>query len=432
VNPANFMLAITSHNYYDARGSRTSFGGALRRARFDRRLCGRKSVITMLRGIYRTGFLVGLPVHRQPGRNVPNSNHREAPMKSSPAAELSSCTRTALPGLSNSRLCFRAPDLEQSRASDCRPARLRKRRWADGMRCGVILSLAVVGACDRSATDINQPPDIRQFVVGEAELAVGEGGFRPGTFAAPDGMLSEDRAIALAVAYVRVVGNQLSSYIKKVRGAGLDMTTLVPGSRAFYAETPYDLTSHQLSPGAKKFYGPWYYVPFYQNGVQVVALAVSAFNENVEITPNGLLAPRTLSGSDFFTLPIHKDARPELPILPETAVGLIANAARVRVAGVPRLYRPLANQGLKNPFWSIDIDRSTPVRTPVNSISTTEMLVGQGGALYVKKAKQLDKAPATYAALGANGEVIYNKVHLRLRPDVPNSVTPITVTVRGR
>ena len=208
-------------------------------------------------------------------------------------------------------------------------------------------------------------------------------------------IISSERAADLAVSYLRTWGQFLETSWEFQRGGGdIDLTTLQPASRVFFAATPYQLLENVVHPANRKSFGPYYLVTFTSSGEPVLSIAVSAYNTDLGIDEKGMIVLPKYSGNDFIPLGLHA-GRP-WPMSPERAANIAAAATGARVASTPRLVLASKEWVPQAALWRITLDQPVAVRGKETRVryATNEVFVGPHGTLKVPRGPQPSEVAA--------------------------------------
>jgi len=259
-------------------------------------------------------------------------------------------------------------DRQRGFAKQFSSCRLRRRSFRSS---AAVLFVAI--ACENAETDLTseppRPPSISQFVTGEAAAALRSNGeLRLAAARSDDGtpIITADRAIELANAYVRTYGYSFKAMWERQRGSKIDLSTISAASRVYFAQTPYGAFPEGYHPAFRRWYGPWYHVTFASGGSPVILMAVSAYLTDYKITDNGLLAIPLASGNDFVHMAISPGSDGFAPMSPEEAVARVASATGARVDRTPEL---VLRGGSSSPLfaaWQLSLDRPSALSAPPN------------------------------------------------------------------
>ncbi|MDQ3388868.1 MAG: hypothetical protein M3483_05125 [Gemmatimonadota bacterium] len=258
-----------------------------------------------------------------------------------------------------------------------------------------------------------EPPNIQQFVAGNAAAALGpDGRFALAAPTAPTDVpiITAERAGDLALSTLRTYGTFLEPSWERMRGTDIDLSSVVMEPRIFYAETPYELFPEGAHPAYRRGAGPMYLVYFSSGGERVLTVGVSAYNTDLGIDSTGAPDVPFYSGNDFMPLGVSPNTATGwgfVPVSPEEAVAEVAARTGARVAEPPRLVL----RGIHHPVeaqWEITLDR--PVRARAGGRApqfTRKLYVGPGLALRVPQAVQpsVRHFPQTRAA-GLDGGLV--------------------------
>lgn len=223
-----------------------------------------------------------------------------------------------------------------------------------------------LAACDRAGPPVSSPRSslIASLVTEDVSRSLDlDGRLILGTPQSPDGIpvISEQRARELAGAYVRSFGRWHLATWERHRGSTIDLSALAVGPRAHFAHSPYGSVPADVHPAIRKLYGPYYMVLLLNGGEPVVLLAVSAFNTDHGIDPNGGLMLSMLDGNAYRDtgIPISLGARAVID--PEDAIVLVARQTGRKAAAIPELVLPGARILPTFALWKITLDAEVGV-----------------------------------------------------------------------
>lgn len=257
----------------------------------------------------------------------------------------------------------------------------------------------LLGACDEPGiTDPTAAPDVRPYVTGAAAANLGADGLF--TYPAPvapftEPIISAERARELAVSYAKSFGPALQERWQQQHGLSFDFRELKAEPRVLFQTSQYELFPEGYHGTFRRMFGPYYLVRLSSDGRHRISVAVSAYNTNVGIYPDGRLRRPVESGSDFFErgLPADTTRREEMtPLWPEAAVAHVAGLTGVRVSEVPEPVRMVWNWGPLGGGWKLTLEQAVRVRTLSGSrtAEVRELYLGrQGGRrLFIPAAQQ--------------------------------------------
>lgn len=261
--------------------------------------------------------------------------------------------------------------------------------------------MLLAGCSEHGVTGPTEPVDVRPYVTGAAAANLDEEGlFRYPAPAAPstEPMISAERARELAVSFALSFGPVLERYWKQEHGQSFDFASLQADPRVLFQTTPYELFPEGFHDAFRRMFGPYYLVRLSSGGRPRMSVAVSAYNSNVAIYPDGRLDLPVESGGEFFAhgLPVDSSRRDVMaPLLPEAAVAYVYRRTGVRVSEVPELVRMEWKWGPLGGGWKLTLERAVRVRT-VSSGRTAEVrqlyLGREGGRLlFIPTAEQPTK-----------------------------------------
>lgn len=185
------------------------------------------------------------------------------------------------------------------------------------------------------------------------------GQFEIASHVAVPGEITEAQAITLARIVARDFLPYLGEVLSRDRGATVDVPHLTACGRVFYAASPYETPDAAIPPAARRRYGPWYLVALCgADGVQQVSIAISAYNQELQVVNDSIVRPSVAGGNEWFALAVSDESGGGLPLSPEVAATLAANTSGRLVAGVPELIAPVAARAIPPQFarWKIPLD----------------------------------------------------------------------------
>lgn len=241
-----------------------------------------------------------------------------------------------------------------------------------------VLALSVgVGlvSCHR-ASPPPEPPDVRPWVAGEAAHSVDEAGHFQLPPPAPHGstpMLSPEEAIRITTAWVHhregyrempkdFHGERLSD-MEKEHGDIIEFQSLQAGP-VYYPQIPYEPLPDTLPEHVRRAYGPHYVVPFYsRRGLQVMLTSVFAEDTALWVDEQGRVRKgQTGGGLPFSQHAISAGAEYPVPLTPECAVRLVAEATGRKVVRRPELVHPGGRWAPTVVYWKLMLDQPLMVR----------------------------------------------------------------------
>jgi hypothetical protein len=127
-------------------------------------------------------------------------------------------------------------------------------------------------------------------------------------------------------------------------GGPIDWLSLQPGPRgAYFAESHLKPVPSHLGPPAIRFFGPYFLVPFYEQAVPKVVVAVAAYATNVAVDSVGFVYRLDShdNGGEFRVsgIPLMLESV-ATPPAPEVAVQFVFQVTRVSIVEVPVLGVP--------------------------------------------------------------------------------------------
>lgn len=319
-----------------------------------------------------------------------------------------------------------------------RPRLLRSAR-----RPAAALTLAGVllaGACEPGAlTGPSEHVDVRPFVTGAAAANLDAGGLF--TYAAPSApstepIISPERARELAVSFALSFGPSLERYWAQEHGRDFDSSRLQAEPRVFYQNTPHGLFPEGFHGAFRRMFGPYYLVRLGSEGRARMSVAVSAYNTNVAIYPDGRLDRPVESGADFFAngIPLQTTRRDVMaPLLPEAAVVHTARLTKRRIIEVPEFVLLGREQGPLGGGWKLTLERPVRVRTLFGSrtAEVTQLYLGREGGrrLFIAAAEQPNEVQTVAIRAGDPGEIV--TVSIPILPGQPTVFEEVAVVPDG-
>jgi hypothetical protein len=301
-------------------------------------------------------------------------------------------------------------------------------------------SCVLLAACSGDGiTEPTEPVDIRPYVTGAAAANLGADGLF--TYPAPvapstEPIISAERARELALSFALSFGPALERYWQQEHGRSFDFTKLKPEARVFYQSTQYGLFPDGFHGAFRRMFGPFYLVRLSSDGRTRMSVAVSAYNSNVAIYPDGRLDLPMESGGDFFAngFPVDSARRDVMaPLWPEAAVAHVAGLTGVRVSEVPEFVRMVWNWGPLGGGWKLTLERPVLVRILSGSrtVEVRELYLGrEGGRLLFIPAAEQPTELQTGGWLSGSDEVV--KVALAILPGQPTVFEEVSVVSTSR
>jgi hypothetical protein len=256
-------------------------------------------------------------------------------------------------------------------------------------------------------------------------------------------IISGERAVELAHAYLQTFGTFFQRRFDRAHGGTLPLAQLQAGKEALYAESPYEPPAADLMAPDRRRVGPWYLVPFLLDSVPVLTVAVSAHNRDLWIEQGELRQP-VIQGGSFRTVALSLRSHYPIPIAPESAVRLAAISTGARVARPPRLIRYGLPRAPTATYWQIKVDR--PVRfeeertgqirtsqivyisSDVRRLSNGEFVVEPNFVLPADTQPQAVQAEYVARLPDDLADPIeFGTMTLQLKPDTPIHFVPATI-----
>jgi hypothetical protein len=239
----------------------------------------------------------------------------------------------------------------------------------DRTRLALLMALAL-SACSESSDPRPEPPDVRAWVAGEAAENLDERGrFRLPT-ARPkiDGpTITADDAARLATAWARrqtsykdlprnFRGARLSHY-EIGHGDLIDFKALRPGPRAYLAESPYEVVPATWPEHVAQLFEPTYLVPLYSaRGFQTLVAKVRARDTGHRVANDGQLQHGPIGSLPFSLTAVPAGAEYDVPLNPECAVRVVAEATGRLVVRVPELVKAGHRDHPISSLWRLTLD----------------------------------------------------------------------------
>jgi hypothetical protein len=229
------------------------------------------------------------------------------------------------------------------------------------------------------------PGDVRTYVVPELAAELGpDGRFNlPAPPAEAYPQITAQQAEEIAVAWVRTFGKYFHGYLESRHGRRIDLSSLRIGSPVYYATTPYTPVPPDVHPGIRNTFGPRYILYMVSpDGIPVVEISVAAFTE-AWVEGKTLRFP-SRHGDDVLPTPIPVGRGFTMPVSPERAVQIAANASGARAALVPDLLLPERDYDAVFSRWKVTLDRPVTVRTAARGAGriVRELYVGIYGQVF--------------------------------------------------
>lgn len=229
--------------------------------------------------------------------------------------------------------------------------------------------LLVGGACDRAAPPTSsgvRPPDVSQYVTGEAAAALSANGLFRDAGPSPErarDMISRDAAREQALAYVRTFGQFFHRSWEKQAGRSIHLPSLHADARVDFVDTPYGrFPEGPFHPAFRKIFGPAYLVTLTDGRSPVLLVGVSAFNTDVTIDERGRVIQPAVGGNDFTSFAIASDTNAYLHLTPERAVERVGRTTGARVTRAPERVMMSAFDHVAISVWRLPLDREVRVR----------------------------------------------------------------------
>lgn len=236
-------------------------------------------------------------------------------------------------------------------------------------RTVVPVALLLSAACDRAAPPTSSaalPPDIRQYVVGEAATALTPAGLFTDVGPPPERageMISREVAREQAMAYVRAYAQFLEAAWERESGRDIHVPSLQADPRVYFVETPYGrFPEGPFHPAFRKIFGPEYLVTLTDGRGPVLLVGVSALNTDVTIDGRGLVILPATGGNEFTSYAVPTDTGRYVALTPERAVERAGRRLGVRVTRPPERVMMSAFHHVAISVWRLSLDREIRVR----------------------------------------------------------------------
>lgn len=242
-------------------------------------------------------------------------------------------------------------------------------------------------------------PDVRPYVSGAAAaLLDNEGHFllNEPVSPAPYEMISRSFAGDLAQAYFSTflfpgtttcLSQCIGAFIEERRGARIDFSVVRPGSRVFFAESPYVPVDDTIPMPTRREAGPQYLIHLLEKGLPVGSLAVAAFNTDVTVVEGKLRFP-LFSGANFFASGIPIGSLDHRPCSPEAVVETFAKGAGVKITEVPELLLPRRPIVALDARWKLTLEHSVTFRSASGALRESSVVYVRGNQLFLPQTVQ--------------------------------------------
>lgn len=246
-------------------------------------------------------------------------------------------------------------------------------------QCAAISALIAAQGCDattRSTTDLDRVA-VRLHVTGKAAATLnGAGEFQLEAPRSLNGnaIIAPAQARRLAMAFLRVLGRSFHSAWETDRGASIDLSTLSPSSRVYFAQSPYQAVERRdVHQAYRRDLGPYYVLTLNSGAEPVIVIAVSALAVDYRIDATGRLIEPVETGMDFVHEGIPGKGGFGL-LSPEEAAVVAAEAAGAQVENVPELVVAGGESSPTLARWKVDLDRPVEIQTPAGGRRTVRSL----------------------------------------------------------
>jgi hypothetical protein len=238
--------------------------------------------------------------------------------------------------------------------------------------------------------------------------------------------ITPERAIGLAMADVTSFERFNQPYLESQRGAKIDLSTLRPDGRVFYAESPYEQdTPSDVHPSIRNHAGPYFLVTLRDATGPVLSVAVSAYATDLRIENGRLILPPN-HGSNFRVQAIRADDPVGIPVSPEHAARIASQRFAARVAKVPELVLPGEGFVPQYARWRLTLDRAVALQVGRTGrrFNSNAVYVGLRGEVSVPSDSSQATAPLT--SPGVDDPLTGRKVVHRVRPGYAIHFDPTT------
>ena len=258
------------------------------------------------------------------------------------------------------------------------------------------LALAVVGlSCDdpTGPKDFLSPtPDVRAFVTGSAlENIDADGHFRLPAPTWPGGppIISPQEAGEFALGFIRTIivdgidldipdGVPAREVMEAWHGKPIRWTEVTLGPRtAFFSESHLEPVPDTLPNFLKNHLGPYYHVPLFVKGMQVVTISIAAYATGLSMDSSGhvRLPSNELNGGEFRWGGVPYSWPYGDPPSPEHVVKRVATATGAKVTEVPYLLTPRREFSRSFSPWVIHLDREVLFKRRVDGATGSSSTV---------------------------------------------------------
>lgn len=296
------------------------------------------------------------------------------------------------------------------------------------MAIPLLLSGLLGGCGDERITGPTDAVDVRPHVTGAAAANLGADllfSYPVPVAPSTEPIISAERARELAVSFALTFGTTMERKWTREHGRAFDPTELQADSRVFYQSSTFELFPDGYHGAMRRAFGPFYLVRLSSRGTHRLKVAVSAYNTNLAIFPDGTLNRPLESGMDFVENGVPLDtARRDVmsPLSPEAAVVRVSRLTGLRVSEVPELVQIGWRWGPVGGGWKITLEQPVAVRTlsGTRTANVRELYLGRerGRLLLIPTAEQ----PTEYETL-AFGPAGSDEVEVLRLPILPGQPT---------
>lgn len=240
--------------------------------------------------------------------------------------------------------------------------------------------------------DLGARVDVRPYVTPAIAQQLDEDGqfvfATPAASATGLPVITDTRAVDLAVAFVQQFGRGMRPAFEKAHGGPVDLAALRP-TGVIYGESPFAALPESSEPPKQKLFGPYYLVEMSSNDLKVLSVAVSAYNHDIGLSEGRLQLPPVF-GNDFVTNGISRDLPLGVPTSPEVAVKHVATQTGALIDAIPDFQVPSPDFVPQFGRWRITLDRSVSVQAigTERIVSSRVLYVDYRAAVSIPKSDQ--------------------------------------------
>jgi hypothetical protein len=251
------------------------------------------------------------------------------------------------------------------------------------------LTPMVLVACGGGGELRPEPPDARAWVTGEAAASLDERGrfrFPPARPRVDGPTITEADAARLATARMQGFtsykefprnfrGERLSLY-ERDRGDLIDFKALRAGPRVYLAESPYEPVPGTWPEHVLEVLEPRYLVPLYSaEGFETLVVSVPARDMRYAVDADGQIRAGPSGSLRLTTTALPAGAEYDVPLSPECAVRVVAEATGRRVVNVPELVQGGRPEHPVLARWRLVLDAPVSLRgDSTKRVDTTRVI----------------------------------------------------------